>query len=541
MVDKSEGAYSLRMRQHFSLMTRTVRETLGWNQYQLGSCIRGSQYCVSNFENATKEKGAARLKKNKKTRRRAARLSQLYQAVAAGRVVKGTPIDQVIDTVFTGYLSRENFINGERDEDLTDTITQAAQACGQIFFDRTSSKGPSGPQSGPVQQSLQLLPVTLDAAPEPEPEPMPAPEQHVQAEEVTVLGLPIVAVRLGENNYALAVSSICNFLGISTQKQVEKLRLRKWAKDRLSQKGVRFPNGNVQQDVWLVERKALPGWLFTINENNVAESKREGLQMLQLDLADALDKYLFEGVAVNPRAGTDQVVPALLRHLELLSARADTQDEALRNLGQSFRELSSSFTEVTLQLANVERTAQATISQILSDYRMVAPGKFEKLDTGVLYINTAHALSQVRASEPVKKCLEYFKCSLDEPRPIENNYFAWIRELVIKKHTWVNRRDLTQSRDGTGKEIPQRVFSPQEVFQLGCGVCAWIYLGTCGWKIRKFNVNGAERDVHYPDLDEAQKLLAEKGFSAANIRGFIEIAVRYLPLPGTPISKLGGD
>lgn len=94
-------------------------------------------------------------------------------------------------------------------------------------------------------------------------------------------------------------------LGLSVESQVRKLKSRSWA--WTAQRAAQLPGDTQIRIHRVVDRKTFTMWLATVNENNVAEEKREQLVTYQKEAVDALDRYFHEGGAINPRASVEQI------------------------------------------------------------------------------------------------------------------------------------------------------------------------------------------------------------------------------------------
>lgn len=112
-------------------------------------------------------------------------------------------------------------------------------------------------------------------------------------------------------------------LDLNVKTQMDKVKSRSWA--RTSLRDLRLP-GDPRTREWLVvDRKTFTMWLATINENNLAEEKRQVLISYQAEAADALDKYWHEGGAINPRATVEQLdrLDHEVKELQVAKGRAE--------------------------------------------------------------------------------------------------------------------------------------------------------------------------------------------------------------------------
>lgn len=96
-------------------------------------------------------------------------------------------------------------------------------------------------------------------------------------------------------------------LNLNVQTQIDKLRTRSWA--CLPHRGVQLPGDRQTRNMVVVDRRTFIMWLAGINESKVDEAKRPLLVAFQSEAADALDRYFYEGEAINPRRSGTEVVP----------------------------------------------------------------------------------------------------------------------------------------------------------------------------------------------------------------------------------------
>lgn len=112
-------------------------------------------------------------------------------------------------------------------------------------------------------------------------------------------GAALVSVQ-DESGVWVSLNSACEHIGISSQRQVRKLRTKPWAQLRddvpsktLGQRGV---------NPVLIHLDSLPMWMATIEPSRVNESARPMLEAYQVESARALRDYWISGGAINPRA-----------------------------------------------------------------------------------------------------------------------------------------------------------------------------------------------------------------------------------------------
>jgi hypothetical protein len=520
-MSKTTKRYSTRRRQEFSRMSKAIRKGMNWSQYEMGEFIRSAQYVVSNFENVKCD----RLTRTSLARRRGRRITRGYEALQAGKIRQGmTPAEAYKATPMSKGLRA--YVKGEHDGDITDTRTRAAAATGKP---RIETPAPADPRQQTLPFDKPPVSKTL-----PSPAPVPEPEPELILRTVEMFGVEdtkFYAVKTGEKDYSLAMFSICEWLGIGdTRDQAAKMLARGFedlvGRHRVSIPGTRYGN----RVTWLIKRQGLMGWLATIHPNNVAEDKREGLKKLQRECMDVLDRYFFQGAAVNPRFDASELLPVLLEQMKLMNRRSETTELALQSLIRTNAELA-------LQLTQVNRTREAVIADVLSDYEVISPGRFRHRATGVVYLNRYHTLEIIKQNPQTQEWCKAYGVDIEK---LGRNYFAWMRDLVIPRRTYVSRRDVGPPlANPHAGGIEQDVYGPEDIQRLHNGTLAWIALVHCKWPVRKVTINGTETEIHYPDLQEAQKLLVHKGFDPQQIQQSINFVVNILRLPGRPEQNTG--
>jgi hypothetical protein len=112
-------------------------------------------------------------------------------------------------------------------------------------------------------------------------------------------GAALVSVE-DESGVWVSLNHACEHIGISSQRQVRKLRAKPWARLRddvpakeMGQRGV---------NPVLIHLDSLPMWMATIEPSRVNEGAREMLEAYQIESANALRDYWLKGGAINPRA-----------------------------------------------------------------------------------------------------------------------------------------------------------------------------------------------------------------------------------------------
>ena len=119
---------------------------------------------------------------------------------------------------------------------------------------------------------------------------VPFKDEHIQT--VDVDGKPYVVFK-----------PLAESLGLDPRSQRRRLNSRSWVG------GVKMtlPSAGGPQETFIVDVRTILMWLATINENQVAEHVRPKLISYQSEVADAIEAYWSEGVAVNPAATEEQL------------------------------------------------------------------------------------------------------------------------------------------------------------------------------------------------------------------------------------------
>ena len=111
---------------------------------------------------------------------------------------------------------------------------------------------------------------------------------------------------------------MCDSLGVDYSTQLRKLRSRSWA--IVGQMPTVAGDGKTR-DMVMLDRRSIPMWLATIDENRVAPEARQTLIAYQREAGDALDAY-FNGRAVTAPA---------MNQLDVLRAAIDQIEAAQRD------------------------------------------------------------------------------------------------------------------------------------------------------------------------------------------------------------------
>lgn len=122
-------------------------------------------------------------------------------------------------------------------------------------------------------------------------------EAHPTAQLVAV-AVPgsAMPLRVDEARKLVAFRPVVEFFGLDFAGQFTKLNNKSWATvEKFSTVG----GDGKTRDMVGVDRRTLGMWLATLDENRVAEERRDDLRAYQSEAADALDTYFHGGVAVD--------------------------------------------------------------------------------------------------------------------------------------------------------------------------------------------------------------------------------------------------
>jgi len=330
----------------------------------------------------------------------------------------------------------------------------------------------------------------------------------VEAQELDLHGWPLVVYPLNEG-YEVAMFSVCDFLGIKdTRQQAEKVIERGFG-DLVAQRSIRLPKA-VLHKVWMIHRRALMGWLFTIHPNNVDSDKREPLRALQRECQDVLDQYFFEVRSITPQPSVDtQIV------------------EVLTRLAESNQRLNEQLVRTTTQTLTIVASSG---KGVLTTYTPMGKGCFKNRFTQVLYVNQWNVIDRASRDPNVLRYLSYYGGSIEK---INKTYASWIADLVIDDPIYLDRSDYGHNN----KEAEHRIYTAEQVDRLILAFCGWIQLGQCLFQQQALTQNGHGGPKRYvPNIDDARKRLAaiakEKGadYPASRIEEDIKLGLAHLNL-----------
>lgn len=109
---------------------------------------------------------------------------------------------------------------------------------------------------------------------------------------VNGITLQVVA---SESEQLVAVKPVCEILGVNYTTQVEKLKAHPIFGSTVPLRGIVAADGK-EREMLCIPLQFFPGWLFTINPDNVKEEARENLIKYQLECNRVLFDYFFSRV-----------------------------------------------------------------------------------------------------------------------------------------------------------------------------------------------------------------------------------------------------
>lgn len=109
---------------------------------------------------------------------------------------------------------------------------------------------------------------------------------------VNGISLQVVA---DEREQLVAVKPVCEILGVNYTTQVEKLKAHPIFSSTVPLRGIVAADGK-EREMLCIPLQFFPGWLFTINPENVKEEARENLIKYQLECNKVLFDYFFSRV-----------------------------------------------------------------------------------------------------------------------------------------------------------------------------------------------------------------------------------------------------
>ena len=133
---------------------------------------------------------------------------------------------------------------------------------------------------------------------------------------VNGISLQVVA---DEREQLVAVKPVCEILGVNYTTQVEKLKAHPVFGSVIPLRGTTGADGKTYQ-MLCIPLQFFPGWLFSINPDNVKEEARENLIKYQLECNKVLFDYFFSRVDFSKRKES------------IVSLAKETYDESLEKL-----------------------------------------------------------------------------------------------------------------------------------------------------------------------------------------------------------------
>ena len=109
---------------------------------------------------------------------------------------------------------------------------------------------------------------------------------------VTIINNVSLQVVADDREQLVAVKPVCEILGVNYTTQVEKLKEHPIFSSTIPLRGTVGADGKTRE-MLCIPLRLFPGWLFSINPDNVKEEVRENLIQFQLKCNDVLFDYFF--------------------------------------------------------------------------------------------------------------------------------------------------------------------------------------------------------------------------------------------------------
>ncbi|GIH23022.1 hypothetical protein Aph01nite_13320 [Acrocarpospora phusangensis] len=114
-------------------------------------------------------------------------------------------------------------------------------------------------------------------------------------------------------------------VGLDPDGQRNLIKRSAWSKGRTDNMYVQLPGDTQVREHFVISHRIVPMWIANIETGRMAnQSTRERIERWQVEFADALYDYVFNGGAINPRATTDQLADII--------GRAEAQARVLASL-----------------------------------------------------------------------------------------------------------------------------------------------------------------------------------------------------------------
>jgi P22_AR N-terminal domain len=333
-------------------------------------------------------------------------------------------------------------------------------------------------------------------------------------------------------------------LGIKTQRQVEKLSVRNWAKGRVHQRCVTLPGGTIQRGVWMIDRAALGGWLFTIHENNVAEDKREGLQLLQLELSEAMASYLFKVYVENrPSEMMEKALQSITTtNVELFKCLFEERAERERQSKETAQKFARIKQELHEDISLVRREMRALVAHapLNSNIIQIMP-EMRSRGGGVWQSTTNSNVVMMTGEYFYEKAKTYFQWLVKMwKQPKLKDYIRFIS--ILKQPA----RCPMPTDHGSRLSTPPGTFPPSQSWlysekfwpMVVDGYQCFFNLACTPWRKHERTFNGKKLDVFYPKFEEARKELRAWNCEPKEIEIRIADFVQRMPIIGEDVEML---
>lgn len=118
--------------------------------------------------------------------------------------------------------------------------------------------------------------------------------------------------RMPNGDFGLPLSCLTAPIDISADAQRRLVERAPWSKGRTTKMVVQVPGDTQARKHFVISHRIVPMWVANITTSQIKdEEARKRIARWQVELADALYEYVFNGNAANPRAVTASPVAAL--------------------------------------------------------------------------------------------------------------------------------------------------------------------------------------------------------------------------------------
>lgn len=147
---------------------------------------------------------------------------------------------------------------------------------------------------------------------------------------------PVVQADELPSGYGVAVATVCDHLGIATQKQQDRIERSPWSKGRTTIMVVRLPDTDRSRGYFLLDSDRFAMWMATVDTSRLKNpDARDRIERWQNEAADALNSFLRTGVAISKdskKFSDEQIRAEVERQLEIRNYR-DIIRETIKSMG----------------------------------------------------------------------------------------------------------------------------------------------------------------------------------------------------------------